>query len=120
MLLFALQLLHTLVYAAAIGCLAVLWIYALTSRLARIAPYALGFPVAIFAGVLINGECVLQTWAKRLSGVEDGWARDILLLPEALALSTIDICVPVFALTLLAAAARFLHTRLAARDRAGA
>ncbi|XBQ16796.1 MAG: hypothetical protein ABL308_02725 [Oceanicaulis sp.] len=117
MLLFVLQVFHTLVFIAAISCLAVLWVYALTGRLARLAPWALGFPVAIFAGVMINGECVLQTWAKRLSGIEEGWARDILFLPEAVALSTIPVCVPVFAVTLLVVAARFIGPRVIARMR---
>ncbi len=44
---------------------------------------ALAFPPAIAIAQLLNGgECILQTWAKEMRGIEEGWARDIYLLPE--------------------------------------
>ena len=44
---------------------------------------ALALPIFIIVGIGLNGgECLLQTWAKQLRGVEEGWARDIYLLPE--------------------------------------
>ncbi len=44
---------------------------------------ALAFPPPIALGQILNGgECILQTWAKEIRGIETGWARDIYLLPE--------------------------------------
>lgn len=48
---------------------------------------ALAWPAAIGVGRWLNGaECVLQTWARELRGVETGWARDVWWIPEAWAL----------------------------------
>lgn len=51
---------------------------------------ALGFPPLICIGRLLNGEeCILQSWARELRGINTGWARDIYLLPEAWALQVV-------------------------------
>ncbi|KAA5803793.1 hypothetical protein F1654_08315 [Alkalicaulis satelles] len=114
MLLFAIQLAHFLIYVAALAMLAGMAVYALSGRLARYIPLFLGYPLAILAGYLANGNrCILQTWARALTGVEDGWARDILFLPEIVAVNTMAVCIPVFVLAALAVIARWALTRRA-------
>ncbi|MGY6532609.1 hypothetical protein [Glycocaulis sp.] len=97
MALFILQLVHTIVWVTSVAMVIGLAAYVLTGRFERFVPWALGFPVLIFIGILINGECILQTWARELSGIEEGWARDILFLPEPVARATMPVCVPAFA-----------------------
>ncbi|MCW5724374.1 MAG: hypothetical protein KIS81_05400 [Maricaulaceae bacterium] len=111
MALFILRLVHTLIYAAAIAMLAGMAIYAFTGRLQGWLPLFIGFPVAIFIALVLNrGTCILQTWAKRLSGTGDGWARDIFFLPEPLALRTLPVCAPTFVIIALGVAARWWLT----------
>lgn len=110
MALFILQLVHTVVWVIAVTMVIGLAAYVLTGRFARFVPWALAFPVLIFIGILINGECILQTWARELSGIEEGWARDILFLPEPVARATMPVCVPAFALIGSAAAWRWWKT----------
>ena len=110
MALFILQLVHTVVWVIAVTMVIGLAAYVLTGRFERIVPWALGVPVLIFIGILINGECILQTWARELSGIEEGWARDILFLPEPVARATMPVCVPAFALIGSAAAWRWWKT----------
>ncbi|MCI5043607.1 MAG: hypothetical protein MRY72_02825 [Aquisalinus sp.] len=51
---------------------------------------ALLFPPLVCLGRIANGrECILQTWARELRGIESGWARDIYLLPENWALNVV-------------------------------
>ena len=110
-----LQLVHTLIYGGAWACLAGLWVYALTGRLERALPVFIAAPVLIGVGLALNGgECVFQTWAKTLSGVEEGWARDILILPEALVLGTVSITAPILIFGLAGALFRFFRGRKSA------
>ena len=108
--LFLLQLGHTLIYLAAWGCLIGLWVYGLTGRWRRGLPIFLGLPAVISLGLLLNGgDCIFQTWARRLTGVEEGWVRDLLFIPEPLALDTVIITAPLFLGGLLAAGVRGLR-----------
>ncbi len=51
---------------------------------------ALLFPPLVCLGRIANGrECILQTWARELRGIENSWARDIYLLPESWALNVV-------------------------------
>jgi len=58
---------------------------------------SLAIPAAIGLGRFANGvECILQTWAKRLRGVNAGWARDILWLPESWARAIPPLFTPLY------------------------
>ena len=54
--------------------------------------------------VLNGGDCLFQSWARQLPGTDgEAWVRDLLWLPEAVAVNTPLIFRPVFvARTLLA------------------
>lgn len=112
MVLFAIQLAHFIIYIAAMAMLAGMAAYALTGRLERFMPVCLGFPLVILAGYLANSnQCILQTWARSLTGVEEGWARDIVFLPEIVAVNTMRVCIPVFMIAAAGVTARWLVTR---------
>jgi hypothetical protein len=58
---------------------------------------ALAIPAGIGLGRFANGvECILQSWAKRLRGVESGWARDILWVPESWARAIPGVFTPLY------------------------
>ncbi|MBR9825116.1 MAG: hypothetical protein GYB36_04840 [Alphaproteobacteria bacterium] len=106
--LFLLQLVHTLIFIAALSTLLPLGWYALTGQGERVAIYVLLVPVAIFIGLMLNqGTCILQSWAKRLTGTQTGWARDILFLPESWALRVVPVMLPVFVVVIAAAGVRW-------------
>lgn len=103
-----LQVFHTLVFIVCIGALLPLAGYAVTGRGLALAAWSLVPPVIVFIGLMLNGwTCILQTWAKRLTGTEDGWARDVLFLPESWATRVVRVMVPVFIIVVGAGAARF-------------
>lgn len=103
-----LQIFHTIIFVVCIGALLPLGAYALTGEGMVLAIYALIPPVLVFIGLFLNGwTCILQTWAKRLTGITDGWARDVLFLPESWATRTVQVMVPVFVVVVGAAALRW-------------
>jgi hypothetical protein len=100
--LFLLKLVHTAVFAICLACLGAIGVFALSGHGRTLALWALVPPVLVFIGLQLNrGECILQTWARRLTGQTDGWARDVFWLPESWALRTVPVMLPV-ALVLLA------------------
>jgi len=71
---------------------------------------ALALPALIEAGRRLNGaRCVLQTWARRLRGVEDGWARDVWWIPERWAVRIPALTAPAYLLALGLCAGRLLE-----------
>ena len=109
--LFLLQLVHTLVFAVCIATLGPLGWYALSGQGQTLALWALLPPIGIFVGLQLNGgRCILQTLARRWSGVAEDdprWVRDILFLPESWAVRVVRIMLPVFVITVGAAGVRF-------------
>lgn len=106
--LFLLKLVHTLVFVFAIGSLIPVASYALTGQGLAAALWALLLPLGIFIGLQLNGgTCILQTWAKQLIGINEGWARDVFFLPESWAIRTVAVMVPVFFAVVGAAAVRW-------------
>jgi hypothetical protein len=62
---------------------------------------ALAWPALIGLGLLLNrGECLLQTWARRLAGRENGWTRDMLWVPEAWATRIPQVFTPPYLIAL--------------------
>lgn len=105
--LFWLRFVHTVIFAYCIATLIPMSAYALTGEGQRVALTALIGPVLVFLGILLNrGTCILQTLAKRLTGTEEGWVRDIFFLPESWALRVVKVMVPVFVLVIGGVAVR--------------
>ncbi|WP_300530891.1 hypothetical protein [Maricaulis sp.] len=99
--LFWLRFVHTVILAYCIATLLPMSAYALTGQGEQIALTALLGPVLVFVGLVLNrGTCILQTWAKHLTGTTEGWARDIFFLPESWALSVVKVMLPVFVLVI--------------------
>lgn len=98
--LFALQVIHSLIYVLAVLCIAGTWRYALTGKGRNALPICIGVPVLIGLGLVFNdGDCLFQTWARNLSpATDEAWVRDLLIVPEALARHTPHIFAPVFIL----------------------
>jgi hypothetical protein len=101
--LFWLRLIHTVIFAACLAALGVLVTFAITGHGRTAAIWSLAAPFTILAGLLINrGRCLLQTRARKLMGVSDGWARDIFFLPESWAVRVVRVFVPPFTLAVIA------------------
>lgn len=99
--LFLLQAVHTLVTLLALSSLVPMAVYAWTGEGLNLALWALCLPLGILSGLLLNdGRCVLQDLARKWSGQHEGWARDILLLPERWALNLVPATTPFFALVI--------------------
>lgn len=98
--LFAIQSAHTLIYIAAVFCIGWIWVFVLTGHGRNGLPACIAFPLLIGIGLLLNGgECFFQTFARAASGDESaGWTRDLLLIPEAIAVHTPLIFTPPFVL----------------------
>ena len=109
---------HLGVVILATAAIAYLWFRSLTSAAATdpLLWAALMFPGLIGLGRYANGvECVLQTWAKRLRGVETGWARDVLWLPESWAQAIPPVCTPLYLLGAGLAVGRLLEQAASAQ-----
>lgn len=111
--LLTIQIVHSLIYLAALACIAGVWIYALTGALRRALPLCAGAPLLIGLGLVLNGgDCLFQSWARQLSGADgEAWVRDLLWLPEAVAVNTPLIFGPVFAAGMLLALQRWMRNR---------
>lgn len=100
--LFWLRLAHTIIFIAcliALGCLA---LFAITGLGRIVALWSLMAPFIILAGLLINrGRCLLQTRARKLMGINGGWARDIFFLPESWAIRVVKVFIPPFTLAVV-------------------
>ena len=98
--LYALQVIHSLIYVLAVLCIAGTWRYALTGKGRNALPVCIAVPVLIGLGLVFNdGDCLFQTWARNLSpATDEAWVRDLLIVPEALARHTPHIFAPVFIL----------------------
>lgn len=109
--LFWLRFVHTLVFAYCVATLIPMSAYALTGEGQHVALTALIGPVLVFFGLVLNrGTCILQTLAKRLTGTQEGWVRDIFFLPESWALRVVKVLLPVFVLVIGGVALRFATT----------
>jgi len=107
--LFLLRLVHTGVFAVCLTCIGVIAVYDVTGIGREPALWALLPPVLVFIGLQLNrGECILQTWAKRLSGRPDGWTRDVFWLPEDWALRVVPVMTPLAIVLILGLAARLI------------
>ena len=85
--LFWLRLVHTIIFAASLACLAILSFYAVTGAGRILAFAAMVLPITVFITQLFNGmECIMQTRAQMLAGVTDEWVRDVFFVPKACAL----------------------------------
>jgi hypothetical protein len=105
--LFWLRLVHTIIFALCLAALAILAVFAISGLWRQAAIGALAAPFIILAGLLINrGRCLLQTRARKLMGMEDGWARDIFFLPESWAIRVVKVFIPPFTLAVLGTLAR--------------
>lgn len=100
--LFVLQLAHTVIYLAALVCIAAVWVFALSGRGRRFLLISAVSPVLIGLGLVLNdGDCVFQSWARMLADAEtDAWTRDLLFIPEVLAVNTPLVFTPVFVIGL--------------------
>lgn len=78
---------HTLVAAVSTSCLVYLFLGAWKRRSPRkdlFLRFALAWPLLNWVLLLANSmECPMQSWAKDLAGVQDGWVRDLYLVPES-------------------------------------
>lgn len=109
--LYWLRLLHTVIFAACLIALVILVVFAATGFWRNAAIWSLIAPFTILAGLLINGgRCVLQTRARRLMGLETGWARDIFLLPESWATRIVRLLLPPFTLAVIGTLVRLALT----------
>ncbi|MEE2526659.1 hypothetical protein V0U79_09790 [Hyphobacterium sp. HN65] len=100
--LFWLRLAHTVIFGACLAALACLAIFAVSGAGRTAAIWSLVAPFTILAGLLINrGRCFLQTRARRLMGMDEGWARDIFFLPESWAVRVVKVFFPPFTLAVL-------------------
>lgn len=109
--LFWLRLIHTLLFAACMAALAILIVFAISGVWRTGAVWALIAPFTILAGLLLNGgRCILQTRARKLMGMDDGWARDIFFLPESWAIRVVKIFVPPFTLAVTGTLVRLALT----------
>ncbi|HYF22429.1 MAG TPA: hypothetical protein VD929_03430 [Caulobacteraceae bacterium] len=114
--LFWLMTVHTAVFALAVAAV----LYALARGLVGgdlagdgLLWAALAFPALIELGRRLNrAQCVLQTWARRLRGIEDGWARDVWWIPERWAVRVPAAMTPVYVLALGLCAGRMLERAL--------
>lgn len=107
--LFLLRLVHTGVFAVCLTCIGVIAVYDVTGIGREPALWALLPPVLVFIGLQFNrGECILQTWAKRLSGQTEGWTRDVFWLPEDWALRVVPVMTPLAIVLILGLVARLL------------
>lgn len=94
---------HTLVVA--LSTLAVIYIFYcafLKTSWHVLLGIAMAYPLAICIGRLLNGrECILQTWAKKLQGIEEGWAPDIYFLGQNLALRVVVVTAIFYVIAIL-------------------
>ncbi|MBU6298461.1 MAG: hypothetical protein KGJ79_02645 [Alphaproteobacteria bacterium] len=78
---------HTLIAALSVASVAYVYYAALAKRHRAkdtLLVLALLWPAAIVALLFANGmQCVMQMWAKQLTGQHTGWVRDIYWLPES-------------------------------------
>ena len=103
MVLFLLRLVHTAIFVVCLTCLGLIAVYDLSGRGLVPALWALVPPALVGLGLLLNrGDCILQTWAKRLTDSGEAWASDVFFLPESWALRTVPVMLPL-ALVLVAA-----------------
>jgi hypothetical protein len=89
---------HTAVVLVSISAIAYALWRGLTGWAGAADPWllaALAWPAVIGAGLALNrGQCVMQSWARRLSGVDGGWARDMLWVPETWAVRIPQVFTP--------------------------
>ncbi|WP_420430269.1 hypothetical protein [Hyphobacterium sp.] len=106
--LFWLRLMHTVIFAVCMVALLVMIVFALTGGWRTAALWSLIAPVTILAGLWLNsGRCVLQTRARKLTGISEGWARDIFFLPESWATRVVRLFVLPFTLAVTGTLLRF-------------
>ncbi|MEP3071298.1 hypothetical protein [Maricaulis sp.] len=109
MVLFVLRLVHTAVFAVCLTCLGLIAVYDLTGLGLVPALWALLPPALVGLGLLLNrGECILQTWARRLTNSGEAWARDVFFLPESWALRTVPVMLPLSLVLIAAIPVRYL------------
>lgn len=109
MVLFVLRLMHTAVFALCLTCLGLIAHYDLTGRGLVPALWALLPPALVGLGLLLNrGECILQSWARQLTGSGEAWARDVFFLPESWALRTVPVMLPLSLVLIAAIPVRYL------------
>lgn len=88
----ALMSLHTLIVAACFAAGPVMAQRSLQSRWDWLFWTAFILPPAIALLRMLTGRvCILQTWAKRLRGIETGWARDMYIFNEKWAMRVVKI-----------------------------
>lgn len=109
--LFLLQLVHSVVFIVCVATLVPMGWYVLSGQGQTLAFWSLLPPIGIFVGLQLNGgRCILQTLARRMSGVAEDdprWVRDILFLPERWAVRVVKIMLPVFVVIVSGAVIRF-------------